>query len=291
MHFHGKSDQVPLTTPPVYAKHSQGYTQASLIDRSTGSVHTGLSLNVLGPGGTISPHLHSYEKGFYLLEGEAELSVADRCWRLVPGDFCALKVGTLHAWRNSAQRPARWLQMAAPQPKPFGQERDTFFARQHEVDFSAPRPLDANDLNGALLGHFDASQIPVGPARDALPGMKGVFLKWLVDEKFGARHHRLVFIEYQPGASIALHDHTFEESYFLLSGEIEGIMDGKRYIARAGDVLWTGVGCVHTFTNIGNEPVRWLETFAPQPPAENVFRFMAEWEQRAKDLEASDLKT
>jgi hypothetical protein len=42
---------------------------------------------------------------------------------------------------------------------------------------------------------------------------------------------------------------------------------------------------VHTFANIGNAPVRWLETFAPQPPAENTFRFMAEWEQRAKDLE------
>jgi len=291
MHFHGKSDQVPLTTPSVYAKHSEGYTQASLIDRGTGSVHTGLSLNVLAPGGTIWPHLHSYEKGFYLLDGEAELSVADRCWRLVPGDFGALKVGTFHAWRNSGQRPARWLQMGAPQPKPFGQERDTFFAKHHDVDFSAPRPLDEKDLNGALLGHFDASQISEGPVRDSLPGMKGVFLRWLVDEKFGARHHRLVFSEYQPGASIALHDHTFEESYFLLSGEIEGIMDGKRYIARVGDVLWTGVGCVHSFTNISNEPVRWLETFAPQPPAENVFRFIAEWEQRAKDLEAPDVKS
>ena len=137
-----------------------------------------------------------------------------------------------------------------------------------------------------LLGHFDAGQIPEpGPARDALPGAKGVFLKWLNDEKSGTRHHRLLFIEYLPGSNIPLHDHTFEESYFVLSGEVEGVLDGKRYVAQAGDVLWTGVGCVHTFANIGSGPVRWLETFAPQPPAENVFRFMAEWEQRAKDLE------
>jgi mannose-6-phosphate isomerase-like protein (cupin superfamily) len=53
-----------------------------------------------------------------------------------------------------------------------------------------------------------------------------------------------------------------------------------------GDVVWTGVGCVHAFRNTGAQPVRWLETFAPQPPKENVFRFMAEWEKRAKDLEA-----
>ena len=50
-------------------------------------------------------------------------------------------------------------------------------------------------------------------------------------------------------------------------------------------VLWTSVGCVHTFVNVGNAPVRWLETFAPIPPAENVFRFMRDWDKRARELE------
>lgn len=276
MHFHGRTSDVALTAPRVYANHSQGYTQSSLIDRATGSVHTGLSMNQLASSGTIAPHLHSFEEGFYILEGEAVLRCGDRSWRLGPGDFGAFKVGTLHAWSNASERPVRWLQVAAPQPKPDGAERDTFFPKQEKIDFTGE----------PLLGHFDASEIPEpGPARDALPGAKGVFLKWLNDEKLGARHHRLLFIEYLPGSNIPLHDHTFEESYFLLSGEVEAILDGKRYMAQAGDVLWTGVGCVHSFANIGNGPVRWLETFAPQPPAENAFRFMAEWEQRAKDLE------
>jgi quercetin dioxygenase-like cupin family protein len=95
----------------------------------------------------------------------------------------------------------------------------------------------------------------------------------------------MLFIEYQPGVSIGLHDHTFEEAYFILSGEVEGTLDGVTYRAKAGDVLWTGVGCVHAFANTGREPVRWLDTLATQPPRENVFRFVAEWEQRARDLE------
>ena len=286
MHFHGRTSDFALTVPRLYANHSHGYAQASLVDHITGSVHTGLSMNQLAPSGSIAPHLHSYEKGFDILEGEAVLSVADRTWRLGPGDFGAFKVGTLHAWRNAGQRPVRWLQVAAPQPKPEGAERDTFFPKRHPEFPVEPKPLDTNDLNGALLGHFDASQIPApGPARDALPGAKGVFLKWLVDEKFGARHHRLLFIEYLPGSNIGLHDHTFEETYLLLSGEVEAVLDGKPYIARPGDVLWTGVGCVHSFANVSDEPVRWLETFAPQPPAENAFRFAAEWRERAKELE------
>jgi quercetin dioxygenase-like cupin family protein len=121
--------------------------------------------------------------------------------------------------------------------------------------------------------------------RIAAGGLKGVFLKWMIDEKFGARHHRMLFLEYQPGVSIGLHDHTFEEAYFILTGEVEATVDGQKYLAKPGDVLWTSVGCVHAFANIGDQPVRWLETFSPQPPAENVFRFMADWEQRAKGLE------
>lgn len=278
MHFHGKSSDVALATPHTYDKHSQGYTHASLIDHTTGSVHTGLSLNEIAPSGAISPHLHSYEKGFYILEGNVELIAGERSWQLGPGDFGALKVGTLHALRNSGQRPVRWLQMAAPQPKPVGKERDTFFLREG-------KPF-AGTGEGVLLGHFDVSQIPEpGPARDALPVAKGVFLQWMIDEKLGARHHRMLFIEYLPGVKIALHDHTFEEAYFILSGEVEAVLDGERYLGKPGDVFWTSTGCVHTFVNVSNEPVRWLETFSPQPPAENVFRFMPEWEQRAKELE------
>jgi len=146
--------------------------------------------------------------------------------------------------------------------------------------------LNLQDLKGNLLAHFDAGQIPpVAQRPPSLTGLEGVFLKWLIDEDFGARHHRLLFIEYQPGVRLGLHDHTFEESYFILSGEVEGTMDGKTYIGKPGDVFWTSVGCVHGFANVGNQPVTWLETFAPQPPKENVFRFMAEWERRALELE------
>jgi quercetin dioxygenase-like cupin family protein len=285
MHYYGKSKDAPLAIPAAYRNHSQGYTQAPLINHTSGSVHTGTSLNFLAPGGSIAPHVHSFETGFYLLEGEATLGINDRSYLLRPGDYACVKVGTAHAWRNSGSAASRWLRMAAPQPKPEGKERDTFFVK-NGVAPSGGKPISTGIQEGDLLGHFDAGEIPPPDQRtSAIAAAPGVFLKWMIDEKFGARHHRLLFIEYQPGVGIPLHDHTFEESYFILSGEIEAVMDGKRYLAQPGDVLWTSVGCVHSFTNIGKEPVRWIETFAPQPPAENVFRFMAEWEKKAAEIE------
>ena len=284
MHHYGHFDDDALSAPSAYAGHSAGYRLADLVSRATGSVHTGLSVGELAAGGSIDPHVHAYEEGFYILSGEVDVAINGFVHRLGAGDYGAVKVGTLHAWRASAS-PVRWLQMGAPQPKPPGAERDTFFAADRALP-GPGAPLDPDRLDGALLGHFDAGQIPPpGERRGGVAGLEGVFLKWLIDEHFGAVHHRMLFIEYQPGVSIALHDHTFEEAYFILSGEVEGTLDGKTYRAGPGDVLWTGVGCVHTFVNRSAGPVRWLETFAPQPPRENVFRFMAEWDQKARSLE------
>ncbi|MGB7218601.1 MAG: cupin domain-containing protein [Vicinamibacterales bacterium] len=282
MHSVTRAHEYTLVEPTVYAKASRGYTQAALVNERQGSLHTGLSLNEVAAGGMIATHLHSFEEGFYVLQGQAVVTVDERLVTVGPGDFGLLKVGVPHAWANTGRAPVRWLQMAAPQPKPAGKERDTFFPTHAHNS----KELDPGREQGAVLlsGHFDASQIPPEDARPA--GLaKGVFLKWMIDEGFGAIHHRLLFIEYQPGASIALHDHTFEESYFILEGEIQATLDGRVYRVTAGDVVWTGVGCVHAFANVSTSPVRWLETFSPQPPRENVFRFMAEWDRRAAALE------
>ena len=63
MHHFGRFDEHALAAPSVFDGHSRGYTAVSLISRGTGSVHTGLSINQLDPGGTIDPHLHAFEEG------------------------------------------------------------------------------------------------------------------------------------------------------------------------------------------------------------------------------------
>jgi len=285
MHYFGSFHDAALAPLASYDGHHQGYRQSALVDHTSGSVHTGLSIAELAAGGMLAPHVHAYEESFYILAGQAVLGIGDQAYLVGPGDYGAIKVGTQHAWRNTASAPVRWLQMGAPQPKAPGKERDTFFTKGG-VSPAGARPLDLNDRRGGLLSHFDVSQIPAGDeGRIVSGGLKGVFLKWLIDEAFGAIHHRLLFIEYLPGVSLGAHDHAYEEAYFILSGEVEATLDGTHYLAKPGDVLWTGVGCVHAFANTGRTPVRWLETFAPQPPKENVFRFVAEWEQKGKELE------
>jgi mannose-6-phosphate isomerase-like protein (cupin superfamily) len=58
---------------------------------------------------------------------------------------------------------------------------------------------------------------------------------------------------------------------------VDATFDGTQYRLEPGDVAWAGVGCVHAFANPAEEPVRWLETQAPAPPARHSYRFERDW--------------
>jgi mannose-6-phosphate isomerase-like protein (cupin superfamily) len=222
--------------------------------------------------------LHSFEESFYILEGTALAQIGDHTYTVSPGHFGLVRPGVPHAFLNAGKSVVRWLEMHAPQPRESGYGRDTFFPCG-AAPFKLER-LDAENTEASKIGHFDESQLPRPGGASQMEGFNpttGVAIKMFVDRSFGAVHQSLFLIQYMPGARIDLHDHTFEESYLIVSGRVRATADGATYELGPGDAIWTGVGCVHSFENIGAEPVRWLETQAPLPPSKEVFRFERDW--------------
>jgi quercetin dioxygenase-like cupin family protein len=100
----------------------------------------------------------------------------------------------------------------------------------------------------------------------------------------------MFMVGYEPGAVVHPHDHPFEESYYMLEGEVDVVADENRYTLRPGDVFWTGVGCIHAFYEVSGGTVKWLETSAPGPPDRHSYRFERDWEylvDRVSRVEAS----
>jgi quercetin dioxygenase-like cupin family protein len=273
MHYASRIDAESAQTPEGYKSHSTGFRRATYVDRAIGSVHMSVGICFLEPDGVIQPHLHSFEESFYILDGEVGLEESDRTNTLKAGNFGLISTGRRHAWKNTSGRPVRWLEMQSPQPRSVDYGRDTFFVGQD----SGSAPSDDR-----MVGYFDESQLPRPGGPSQMEGFNpttGVAIKMFVDRSFGAIHQSLFLIQYLPGASIDLHDHTFEESYFIVSGRVHATADGKEYDLGPGDVIWTSVGCIHSFSNLGSEPVRWIETQAPLPPAKEIFRFERDWKQ------------
>lgn len=283
MHRTSRIDESSAETPKTYARHSTGFRRATYVDRSTGSVHMGVGICFLAPEGSIETHVHSFEESFYVLEGKVTVQIGDETHTLSPGNFGLIGTGVRHTWRNSSGRPARWLEMQSPQPRPDGYSHDTFFLNDG-VATASTAAANASSSQPPI-GHFDESKLPGPGGPSQMEGFNpttGVAIKMFVDRSFGATHQSLFLIQYSPGAKIDLHDHTFEESYLIVGGRVRATADGQTYDLGPGDVIWTGVGCIHSFENVGAEPVRWIETQAPLPPAKEVFRFERDWVHLAK---------
>jgi mannose-6-phosphate isomerase-like protein (cupin superfamily) len=239
----------------------------------------GVGICYLDPNGVIEPHVHSFEESFYILEGAVQAQIGEKSQVLGAGHFGLISTGVRHGWTNTSPRTVRWLEMQAPQPRPLEYGLDTFFVDRDVVQ-QVGGSTGQNGPN-ALLGYFDESQLPHPGGPSQMEGFNpttGVAIKMFVDRSFGAIHQSLFLIQYLPGAKIDPHDHAFEESYFIVSGGVRAIADGKVHDLGPGDVIWTGVGCIHSFENRGSDPVRWIETQAPLPPAKEVFRFERDWE-------------
>lgn len=285
MHVVAAANPASAETPKGYARRSRGFRKISYADRPSGSVHMGVSVCSLDADGFIAPHLHSFEESFFVLEGELLVRIGERSAHLIPGDYGLISTGTTHAWKSASPHPARWLEMQAPQPRDPDHGRDTFFVAGDPPPQG--EPVDDSTFPGGRLGHFSEADLPRPGAPSEMEGFNpvtGVAIKMFVDRSRGAIHQSLFLIQYLPGASIDLHDHTFEESYYIISGEVEATADGQIHHLGPGSTIWTGVGCLHAFANRSAEPVRWIETQAPLPPAQEVFRFERDWADHADPL-------
>ena len=271
---------------------STGLTTCRLVAGPLGSTHMALTLVSLVEG-HVDEHLHSFESSFFVLQGEPTLYLDGRAVSLAPGACGAIPVGVPHAFRSDS--PGLWLEMAAPRPRLDGS--DTFFlgpppaAAAEQVDVRDPRNRNLFLLSD---GEMDLDRLKQGAAAGAptvsasmataVLAYSGIAVKMLVDQRLDAQLHTMFMVDYQPGAVAQPHDHPFEESYYMLEGEVDVVANGDRYTLRRGDAFWTGVGCVHAFYETQGKRVRWLETSAPGPPARHSYRFERDWSYLAEQL-------
>jgi quercetin dioxygenase-like cupin family protein len=288
MHHLRRRETIALT--PEHRSRSKGFTRCALVDADAGSVHMGLGLARLEDG-HVDTHVHSFEESFYVLEGEPVLYLGGHGVALGPGACGVVPVGTPHAWRIEGGA-ATWIDMLAPRPRrPDEAPADTFFVAAAPT--GDPAPLDVRDPRNRNLfrlddWQMDVDNLKIGAPVDqptvsasmatALLAYSGIAVKMLVDQRLDAMLHTMFMVRYQPGGVAQPHDHPFEESYYMLEGEVEVSADGESYTLRPGDVFWTGVGCVHAFYNTSGERVTWLETSAPGPPPRHSYRFNRDWE-------------
>ncbi len=275
MHKVGTFDAGAFAPHPKYDGHATGLGWAPFVEHSDETVHISYGMIEIVPGGETEITIQAHETGLYVTEGEVEISRDGRLYRLVAGDFMLIPTGIEHAYRNAGDKPVRWVEMCAPQPKPAGGWRDTWFDGQ--ADWSAgAEAINLADRRYVMLGHYDYGQHT--PPLTVTPDLDGFSQRMMIDDVFGAVHFNMFVISFAWGGICNHHDHPFEEAYFVLGGEVDIVFDGQEYLLKEGDFAWTGVGAQHAFFPREDTPVHWLEIQAPQPPVRDGVRFYSPWD-------------
>jgi mannose-6-phosphate isomerase-like protein (cupin superfamily) len=295
-------DDAMAAAPADYAGHAKGFRRQDLIGRDTGSQQMSLSNSMLGPGGWIAPAVHSYEKSLWVTEGELRLSMLGQTVTLRANDCAVVPIGVTH--RLSAPGAgARWLEMSAPVRLLLTDHRtDTFFLDPAAPDGADPSQVDLRDPRNRNYFRFDESSMdlarlsrgsdPAAPEvsasmATALLVYSGISIRMLADQRISAAMHTMFVVDYQPTATAHPHDHPFEEAYVFTRGSTDAVVNGDELTMRPGDVLWAGSGCDHAFYNRTDDRTQWIETQAPQPPAQHSYRFNRDWSYLSDQLSVS----
>ena len=178
------------------------------------------------------PHAHGDEELLIILEGEAELLVAEKHEmlgaRAIPvsaGDFAYYPAHQHHTIRNSADRPVRYLMFrwnrTKEQPAP---------ACLETLIYRAPEPVEASTQR-----RFVVRPVFEGPTR------------WL--RKLHCHMTRL-----EPGAGYAPHADPYDVAILVRSGELETV--GRK--VGAGGLVFYPAGEIHGMRNVGTEPAHYL---------------------------------
>ena len=88
-----------------------------------------------------------------------------------------------------------------------------------------------------------------------------------------------------PGAGPPPHIHHDQiETFYVVEGQLEIMVDGQVHEAKAGDFVHVSKGSPHSFINRSQTPAKLIATFVP---AANVERFFREAMEETKDRNAT----
>jgi quercetin dioxygenase-like cupin family protein len=93
-----------------------GITVKMLVDQRTDAQLSTMFMVDYQTGAVAHPHDHPFEEAYYMLDGAVDVVADGERYELRPGDVFWTGVGCIHAFYETRNGRARWLETSAPQP-------------------------------------------------------------------------------------------------------------------------------------------------------------------------------
>jgi quercetin dioxygenase-like cupin family protein len=116
-----------------------------------------------------------------------------------------------------------------------------------------------------------AAEAEWNPIAGPLSGAKGLQVWSIVDSSTAAVHTGFAVARLEAGGSMPTHVHSYEESLYVLDGEVVVQTPGEAVLLRSGDYGLIPVGVPHLLRSVGDVETRWARMSAPTArPSHNL---------------------
>jgi quercetin dioxygenase-like cupin family protein len=88
--------------------------------------------------------------------------------------------------------------------------------------------------------------------------MRGVSIRYLVVEEFGAPNFEMRYFELQKGGKTSLDQHPYEHEVFVLKGKGKMLLNGTEHELRQGDAILIEPNEEHRLFQAGEDPFGFL---------------------------------
>ncbi|MEO8270483.1 MAG: aldolase/citrate lyase family protein, partial [Aureliella sp.] len=267
----GRAIQLPLSRPPASATPDRGEVIITLDTAATIELQTGVALQPLvgsfntarnlttgivtmQPAALLNYHTHPCSESITVLEGEAEISVEGRTYRLSPLDNITIPRWLPHQARNPNLNIATRLHVALAMSVP---ERELvtreFELTQMPIDFTGKAGFE-RVTRFALAERLRG----VGPGAEFVDYFNSALMPGI--EMSGG------FARFDPQGRLPDHYHDFDESICIIRGDATCHVEGNRYSLNNCATAMVPRGRVHYFINDSAKPMDMIWVYAGAMP-------------------------
>jgi len=235
---------------PAAIDLAAGVTATMLATGALGARGLSTALARFAPAAELPYHRHPFSEVIVMLEGQADVSVEGRRYRLRPFDAMHLPAGTAHSVRNALANAPALLHSSFASDAPSREPVLTSF-RQSDCDESDPSCPES-------LVRFATATI-YEPAPRA-------FFRDLFARRLGSRGICGGYGLFERGASLPCHYHGFDESITIVTGKAICQVAGREYEVSNYDTACIPTGRPHRFLNRSDAPMAMIWVYAGDEP-------------------------
>jgi 2-keto-3-deoxy-L-rhamnonate aldolase RhmA/quercetin dioxygenase-like cupin family protein len=210
------------------------------------------------PEAVLSYHIHPCSESITVLEGEVEVAIEGRTYRLGPRDNIAIPRWIPHRVRNPHHDHITRLHIALAMAMP---ERELVTRSFDQVHM----PPESPGVPGwERITRFDSAQ----PATEMGPGVQSI--DYFQASVMPGCEMSAGFIRLEPGRRLRDHVHHFDESVCVMEGHAQALVEGREDSLTPYATAWIPRGRVHSFLNRSDRPVDLIWVCA-DPVPEAIF--------------------